>query len=242
MAKDQNIIYDSWLSDILGREVYKIVIDKHLLKKENLAKLKNLQSKKVFLYAKVPVDDLQSVKVLEDRRFHLVDTNVILEKFLSREARLTGRVSLRLAEPKDEIPLVALARKSFQFSRFHLDSHFSKETADHIKGEWVRNYFQGRRGQNMVVAVLNRGPKGFLQLIEIKKDVLMIDLIATAKDMRNKGVACDMIQFAQSHCGRGFKRMAVGTQITNVASLCLYEKLGFQMKESFYVFHYHGVK
>lgn len=235
----KNIVYDAWLSDILGRKVYKIVVDKNLFKNAGTDKLKDLQSQRVFLYAKVPVDHLQEVFFLEEAKFHLIDTNVLLEKSVSAEATFTGHVSLRLAKAKDELALVELARKSFQFSRFHLDSHFLVEMANRIKGEWVRSYFKGTRGENMVVASLNHRIKGFLQLLQIAKDTLMIDLVATEEDMRNKGVASDMIRFAQLHCGQGFKKIAAGTQISNVPSLRLYEKLGFRIKESFYVFHYH---
>jgi ribosomal protein S18 acetylase RimI-like enzyme len=101
----------------------------------------------------------------------------------------------------------------------------------------VNNYFCGKRGDEMVLALMNGEPVGFLQLI-LKDRALLIDLIGVAKKAQGLGVASNMIQFARKKikCSN-FK---VGTQIGNWPSIKLYQKLGFVLASSEYVFHYHN--
>jgi hypothetical protein len=52
-----------------------------------------------------------------------------------------------------------------------------------------------------------------------------------------------MIGYAQAHGTDGSRRprgMLVGTQAANVASLRLYESLGFRMRDAKFVLHHHG--
>ncbi|MBP1741959.1 MAG: hypothetical protein H6Q48_4252, partial [Deltaproteobacteria bacterium] len=93
------------------------------------------------------------------------------------------------------------------------------------------------RGDNMVVAIKDSSPAGFLQLLYSGKD-LVIDLIAVEEKFRRMGIARAMIHFAETAL-RGFEEIAVGTQIANVPSIRLYEKLGFRVASSVYTFHYH---
>ena len=59
----------------------------------------------------------------------------------------------------------------------------------------MKNYFIGKRGDEMFLALLDNKPAGFLQLI-IKEKELFIDLIGVDKIAQGRGVASSMIQFA----------------------------------------------
>jgi ribosomal protein S18 acetylase RimI-like enzyme len=67
---------------------------------------------------------------------------------------------------------------------------------------------------------------------------LIIDLIAVDERHRRKGIATGMIAYAESHCGH-FETIRVGTQVANIPSLRFYERAGFLVSASNYVFHYH---
>ena len=67
---------------------------------------------------------------------------------------------------------------------------------------------------------------------------LIIDFIATDTNERRKGIASDMIAFTENEF-TGFSKLRVGTQISNLPSLRLYEKLNFQICASDYIFHFH---
>ena len=238
----KNVIHDEWLSKILGKDVYKVTIDEEFIRSaqgngEN-GRLKKSSAIPVFLYAKVPTDYLAAVRFLEESGFNLIDTNVIFDKRIVSVTMSENNRTLRFAIPKDENHVADLAGENFTYSRFHLDKSIPAEVANKIKQEWARNYFNGKRGDQMVVALMEGRVVGFLQLLRGNNGVLTIDLMAVDRNYRRKGIAGDMIAFAEAQC-RGFSRIVVGTQLANIPSIRLYERNGFRVCASQYVFHYH---
>jgi len=121
-----------------------------------------------------------------------------------------------------------------------LDNKISNKISDEIKGKWVGNYFSGKRGDKMIIAKINNKIIGFLQLLKTKNEFI-IDLIAIDKNYRNKGIALNMIEFAENYYfEKGYSSVIVGTQISNIPSIKLYQKLGFNIEGAKYVFHYHN--
>lgn len=248
-----NFIKDPWLSDILGIETLRLKIDESFVKElisnqEARAALRKRQQERVFMYAKVPTTHLSCAQLLEDHDFHLIDTNVILEKqILSEKSKKKkpmyeilkgGKWEIRFAEPRDEAGTVILAKHCFFFSRFHLDPCIPDETADTIKAQWAGNYFRGKRGDLMIVALKDGVVSGFLQLLR-QGSTLVIDLIGVHKEHCRLGIGGMLIEYAEVQC-KDFKMLQVGTQIANAPSLRFYEKYGFLMVGSSYVFHFHG--
>ena len=240
----KNFIYVQWLAQILKRDVYQLVVDDDLLKKvrneasREYNQLRELQSGCVFIYSKVSPEALSAVRFLEERGFNLIDTNITLDKPIVPVQDFAGHCTLRFAIPEDQNQVVNLARKSFVYSRFHLDSAFPHEVADMVKAEWVKSYFAGNRGDNMVVALADDIVVGFLLLLYGEDGALVIDLIAVDEEHRRKGVAEGMIAYAESQC-RGFTRIRVGAQLANTPSMRLYEEIGFKIAGAQYTFHYH---
>ncbi len=253
-------IADSWLAGILQRDVYRLVIDSVSAEqlKDNSRQWSDWIAQKpsspTFVYTKITTNALATVKLIEQWGFNLIDTNIVLDKSISAIANSGGQAQtfnlkpstfhplqslVRFATPADETQTVAVARENFIYSRFHLDTAIPRQVADTVKAEWVRNYFLGRRGQQMVVAEVEGRIVGFLQLLYRPDKSLIIDLIAVDKTQRRKAIASDMIAFAEANCGE-FTHIRVGTQLANVPSLRLYEKIGFRVAEAHYVFHYHG--
>lgn len=239
------VMPDSWLAGILKRDVYRLTVDDVPAEQLNdrsfqIGKLvEQKPGSPIFIYTKVATEALAVVKWVEQMGFNLIDTNIAFDKPISTTSALTGQCKVRFATPADETQTVAVARENFVYSRFHLDSAIPRQVADTVKAEWVRNYFSGKRGQQMVVAEVEERIVGFLQLLFGPDKSLIIDLIAVDKTQRRKAIASDMIAFAEANCGE-FTRIRVGTQIANVPSMRLYEKIGFRVAEAHYVFHYHG--
>jgi ribosomal protein S18 acetylase RimI-like enzyme len=219
---------DTWLSGIFGYDVYRLTIDKSL-------KGSYLPLDRAFVYAKVPVDNVQAGVLLQKLGFYVVDTNVVFRKPFSYNGAHGNMV--RFAQQKDEDGVRKVAYGNFEYSRFHLDQRIPNSLADKIKAEWAGNYFKGKRGDEMIVALSGDTVIGFTQLL-YKGDELIIDLIAVDKSHRGKGVASDMIEYAEERCPQ-HKFTTVGTQVANVPSVRLYEKLGFRLHHAEYVYHYH---
>lgn len=225
---------DPFLAGILGKPAFRLNHPDEVVK----ASFRTGQDS--FAYAKIETTEPTQAYAIQDAGFRLVDTNVQLDRpLLGDDARSgVGKARMRFAEPADREAVEKIAASSFVFSRFHLDPAVPNEVANEIKRRWAGNYFSGDRGSQMVVAIVESRPAGFLQLLT-DQDTLIIDLIAVAKEHRGSGIATDMIQFAASSYGR-FRRLLVGTQIVNSPSIRVYEKLGFRVCASSYIFHYHG--
>ena len=261
--KYKNIIYDPWFAQILQRDVYRLVVDDELIEKSREPALREsagqvptgqvydllreLQSKPLFMYAKVSTTSLFASQFLERVGFNLVDTNVIFNKPIAPRSKFAAHCAVRFAVSSDKSQVMEVARKNFVYSRFHLDRAIPNLLANKIKAEWVGNYFPtsldysvGKRGDEMVVAVVDERVVGFLQLLRRNEGQLIIDLIAVDASQRRKGIASDMIAYAESKC-HGCERILVGTQVANIPSIRLYEKIGFRLCASKYVFHYHNL-
>lgn len=235
------IIKDNWLSEFIGKDAFKINVDDALInQKDNFFKdqLEELQESRIFIYSKVPTDRLSYAHFLEKSGFKLIDTNIKLNRLsdVQENIKFSDNCSLRLTEPGDKDEVVKLAENNFKFSRFHLDPEVDNNIANLIKGKWVGNYYNGKRGDKMVVACVSEKIAGFLLLVK-KDKTLIIDLIAVDARHQRRKIASDMINYTISNFD--FSELQVGTQVGNIPSVRLYEKLRFRMIGSEYVFHFH---
>lgn len=233
---------DTWLSDEIGKNVYHLKIS-------NFAEILFLNAWKKFrvehvnesylIFSRIPTNSMNIIHCLEKANFKLIDTSTQFEfsnKKLS-DIEQNNVLEICYAENSYKQELENIAKDNFQYSRFHLDPLIDDDIANKIKQNWVKSYFFGKRGDKMLLALLNKRPVGFLQLI-VKEKELIIDLICVDKKAQGRGVASSLIKFA----GADMKpaTIKVGTQISNLASINLYQKLGFILAKSDYIFHYHS--
>lgn len=226
------LVHDPWMTNFLQQQAYQLLLA------DASSVSWPLPEGTVFIFAKVAPHDLAAIKWLEMRGFHLIDTNILFDKPVTATKKFVGQCTVRFAKPSDESGVVQVAHNNFIYSRFHLDEAIDNGIANQIKAEWARNYFRGDRGDQMVVAVVEGQVVGFNQLL-YKDDIVTIDLIAVDKYYHRRGIAADMITYAETESPQA-QRIRVGTQLANLPSIKLYEKLGFRFHQTKYVFHYHG--
>jgi ribosomal protein S18 acetylase RimI-like enzyme len=241
MDEQQIPIADPWLAQQLGCEVVSIPAER--VTPADAAPLAALlrRSGVGFAYTRVPVHDVERVAALCKAGFCVVDVSVTLERVggqMPLPHTLQG-VSVRPARPGDEEALAALARRSFRWSRFHLDPNVGRSVASAIKEAWVRSYFAGTRGQSMSVAVCDGTPVGCLLALRVDPAVMVIDLVAVDEAERRRGVAALLTEHARRHF-HDPALMRVGTQIANRAALGAYLRMGFEIVDSRYVLHLHA--
>lgn len=198
-----------------------------------------------FAYTKVPTNQIANIHGIESLNFNLIDTNLTYEipiNQMPQEFNVPDGYSIRFARPDDRKEIGDISENNFRFSRFHLDPSVGTKTANQIKRAWAENYFNAKRGDFMVVAVADQHPVGFTQVLH-SGDMLTIDLIAVQSSYHGQGLGGAMISFLSSRIQdkvESLKRIRVGTQISNLPSISLYEKMGFRIFSSEYVFHHHG--
>ncbi len=235
------IIEDSWLIKYLGKVVYRLEVYT-TLRNENSDRwngfLKEKEGENIFVYSKVRTDEIAKCTFLENSGFNIIDTNVSFTKQKKNESeKLLNGMEVRYSKPMDLHVVTTIAQNNFIYSRFHLDPQIENEIANTIKGKWVENFYLGKRGDKMVVGVVNGKLVGFLLLL-IQNEDLIIDLISVDKQSQGLGIASAMIRFAEMNIPHN--KYIVGTQLGNIPSIRLYQKLSFTFSGSEYVFHYHS--
>jgi ribosomal protein S18 acetylase RimI-like enzyme len=149
---------------------------------------------------------------------------------------------IRQAKKSDKIPVMEIAESCFLYSRFHLDPNIARSIADKTKSQWVENCFSGLRGDYLFVAESSGEPAGFLILQmseENGKRTAVIDLIGVSPRFQRQGVGQSLIRTCINSEQIRFDEIQVGTQLANGSSIQFYQKLGFRLIKSQYVFHYH---
>lgn len=241
-----NIKKDIWLSGVLEKESFSLVVSEDWLtaiEEESSGEnndFLDLLSKEVFVYAKVDPANIRAINMLGSYGFNLIDTNITLEKNISKDKDFKFNTTVRMAKNTDASSVSELSRKSFLISRFHLDPYINTATAKEINYQWAHNFFSGKRGDQLIVAEINDTIVGFNLLI-LKDDSVVIDLITVDSNYERKGIATDLINYAES-INSGKAKIVVGTQAANIAALRLYEKCGFKVCNTKYVLHYHNPK
>ena len=193
-----------------------------------------------FVTAKVKTDDIAGIIKLEKAGFFLVDTNLRFEKNIS-DSPLTADPEVFAATETEREDIVKIAGDAFKFSRFFLDPFIPETNARASRSKWVDNYFTGFRGEQMLAVKANNCVAGFCQLLRRgdNNDEAIIDLIAVSSNFRGRGLASKLIQNI-SNFMPGINKIIVGTQAANIPAAKVYEKNGFRLASSTYIFHYHG--
>jgi len=242
---NKNIIYDKWLSNIFQKDVYRLSFDDEFFEKIRDKKtndfeqlLKIFEKTPIFIYSRVSASSKDISELLKELGFDLIDIDIQFEKTGASDRKLSGNSEIRFSKPNDEDGVANVSKNSFINDRFHRDNKIPDEIADTIKEKWTRNFYRGKRGDFMIVALKDGGIIGFLQLIR-RDDTLIIDLIAVDEKYREKHIAGDMIKFAEDSI-KNIKKIWTGTQVSNISSIKLYERLGFTVIDKKNVFHYHG--
>ena len=248
MKKTKYLFYDKWLSEIIGKESYTLKLGANY--KENVTKvndwvysIKNSDNEPLFVLTKVSTQAVSTIQYLESIGFFLIDTNVTLKKIIESQRSNninhdTYDIIIRFANHSDREGTVSVAGNTFLYSRFHLDPWFSNKLANKIKAQWVASYFDGNRGNQMVIALSKNKIIGFLQILKPDDNYFIIDLIGVDKEHQKEGIAFRMIDYAiqENSC---INKVMVGTQIGNIPSIRLYQKMGFFLENAKYVFHFH---
>ena len=215
------MLEDAWLAEQLQCPVFTLEDGEH-----------QMDAGPGFYQAKVDCSAVARVGALEDAGMRVVDVNVTLRRPAGPPDTPAGGV--RDARDGDRDAVLEIAERDFAVSRFHLDPHIPDARARAIKRAWVDNFFQGARGDRLLVH--GSGPDGF-NLVLDGPEARVVDVIAVSATARGRGAGTALLGalFAMEPS----RDVLVGTQASNTGSLRLYERLGFGVEASRYVLHGH---
>jgi len=241
-----NLKSDDWISDLTGMRAL-------IATGENLGaapEINNVLGDRIFVTAKVPVNQVRLSSSLIRRGFVVVDTALSFEWSPARDTGCSSEeqtlqtlhpFDVREAEDQDVNAVAALAGRAFVGSRFHLDPDFPDEQASQIKTEWARNLALGTRGNGCLVAISKGHVVGFLGFLSCNIGVssFVIDLVGVDPDAQRNGVGKSLVSRLLNDAARLERAVTVGTQAANVHSVRLYETLGFRYTGATQVLHAH---
>lgn len=214
---------DEWLSEQLGKHAYKFF-------SPYPQKLSGAPS--FFGYAKIPARETALANEFLKAGFRLVEVLKTYRKKPAEPVQLNA--SVRPSLPSDRPEIENIARRAFWSSRFHQDTNFSKDFGSRLKSAWVGNFFEGKRGDRLLVAQGNNTLHGFVLLLETKESTI-VDLIAVDPFSQGKGYGQALLASAE----KKERTIQAGTQEINRSSCRLYEKCGYSAIETELVFHLH---
>lgn len=228
---------DGWLSARFGHPVYTVDPDTETTE---LTRHLGAQTRASY-QAKVPSERVDRCRALTEAGLYVVDANVTLARTPEAPTDPGAGCTVTDALAKHRAPVLEIAATAFRFSRFHLDPAVPDETASRIKRDWIESYFRGHRGDELLVALVDGAPAGFLAVLATNNgaSVRVIDLVATDRSRRSQGVGGALTRaFLARSVGR-CELVQVGTQLANVGATRFYEGFGFTTARTQYVLHGH---
>jgi len=240
---------DAWLGSMIGWSVFSVEVSESDGSEVTEGLHEHAKGREATLYyVKIDTRKTAMLQYLGRAGFEIVDVNVQLE---ARIADITA-VEMAPGVQVDDVKALpveiadaaaGIAERCFRFSRFHLDPLIEGRVANRIKREWVLNYVQGRRGENLLIARRDGQPVGFLAVL-LAEDaacgrICRIDLIGVDPSAWRQGVARTLIRALVDRYSDRCDCFQVGTQVANIPSIRLYERFGFMMTRTNYVLHRH---
>lgn len=234
---------DKWLSEVLGRPSFRVDLPK--ADEDSFREVDSHQRGReaAFYFAKIETGEVDQVRLLGRAGFFVVDVNVTFE--LTDPARLSSTdlpVEVGEVTSASKGRVLHIAGSCFRYSRFHLDPLVPAALAHRMKREWIHNYIEKKRGDHLFIAYREGRPAGFLASLLTEnngRSTAVIDLVGVAEEDQKRRVGESLVTAFVQHYQATASSFIVGTQVANIPSVRLYEKLGFTLKRSQYVLHMH---
>lgn len=173
--------------------------------------------------------------VLRAAGFQPVETLVTLIHDLS-DILAAPTEGISAGSPKDVEACAAIGAEALVTSRYNVDPRIDPARASALKAQWVRNAFAGRA--DTILCAHDDGKVTGFNLLLKRGDDAIIDLIAVDPTAQRRGHGRKLVAASLAHYANSAKRMIVGTQAINAASLALYQALGFVEQQRAVTYHW----
>lgn len=166
----------------------------------------------------------------------IVDMNIQFE--MNVESRKGESYFDSIGAYKENLELMKIAEKSFNFSRFYNDPFLDRNLSNQLYSNWIKNSFNNE-DKYFIVAEGNQEILGYILFSIIKADSIIIELISLDKSAQGKGTGTklldSLVYFARKNHIHTIK---VGTQIDNLQAINFYMKKGFSLSSKSSIYHF----
>jgi ribosomal protein S18 acetylase RimI-like enzyme len=193
-----------------------------------------------FLIARCPGCDLASAQAMEQHGFLLMDSLIYYARPLKTPVPAL-EISVRRVVPEEAEKVSALAAEAFRDygGHYHADSRLDRGKCDEVYPSWAYRSCVSRQVADEVLVTEQEGEiVGFVTLKSRNLQEGEIPLYGVLPTLQQKGLGRGLIIAALNWFhSRGFERVSISTQVTNLASQKVWIRLGFEPAEVFYTFH-----
>ena len=197
----------------------------------------------VLLIARCLASELEAVQAMEREGFSLMDTLVYYARDLVRTPIPpdTGKIPVRPVQPGEEDAVKIVATASFRgyFGHYHADDRLERAKCDEIYPDWAfRSCVSRDVAHEVLVAELDESIVGFATLRLNTPEEGEGVLFGIAPAAQRRGIYRSFMIRGMEWClSKGAIRMAVSTQIVNVAVQKVWTRVGFEPSYAYYTFH-----
>ena len=233
-----HIVPDGWLSERLGSGAYNVILDNP--EPEDVAWQVEYPWRSLFT-CKVSGERVVEVQSLLKQGFYPVAVSVTLRRSGKQPMLPLRNKNVRDAKRTDFPEICDIAKVAFTHDRFHQDPDIPNEVANTIKRDWASgysNWSETSDERKMFVATSCGYVAGFLAMRKGGTQTYVLDLIGVHPSHQGQGIGKALVD--QFIVKSEWWDMEVTTQISNTASLRLYQQAGFQIVDSKFVFHLHS--
>lgn len=168
---------------------------------------------------------------IQTKHIRLVDVKLTFSKKLLHSTKEEEDNLQSFSGPLTD-KLLELSLESGVFSRFKTDPDFVNGEFEKLYTIWIEKAVT----QEEVLVAKNQA--GFVSC-SISGKMAQIGLIAVDQNHRGKGWGKRLVQAAEQFAiQKGAESMSIATQDSNAPAVALYQKLGYNLAEKTFVYHY----
>lgn len=132
--------------------------------------------------------------------------------------------------------LFNLAFESGKYSRYYLDDQFPNDKFKLLYGKWLDNSLRTDYASDVLVYMIKDKAVGLLTY-KISDKQSSIGIIATESDCQGHGIGASLMKHYEAILPKSIETLNVVTQGVNHVARNFYEKFGYTIAESCYVYH-----
>ena len=221
-----------WDSDFFGYEIYGIRVDA-FSKEDLISTLDELKAKNVKLVYCICNGEIK----VEEIGGKLADIKLIYSKQLNKEIdQVTQIRSYAMHESYKN--LLSLSYASGEYSRFKLDENFANKEFERLYEEWIKNSVSRNIADEVLVYYEGHGIHGMVT-VSFQDDVAKIGLISVAEGHRGKNIGGQLLKATEREAVKNnCNRLNVATQKQNSRACNFYEKNGYSVATTEYIYHF----